>query len=701
MDGADRLRRSALLLLALVSVAWLWLGAYQSHSLSGLRLLGDSGTTTLFGEPREGRGDEWSTWLPLLKQAQHEGFPDRSALEPYRERFDWFIRLPHADASLLLLPNQAIWWLASPGTALSFQGLYYNLLLLFSAYWLLRNLGVRTRLAMAAGVVLLFSHLYQAWWTSNFPCLGAALLPYAVASSRLRWRLRGPLLAWSTAHMLLGQLYPPFYLSLAFALLPFIAAVRGLRWRSVLAGSASILAGCAVVGWITFDYLQAVAGTTYPGMRISTGGDSSAAALLAVFFPGWPLPGEASSGMPFYEFGVAGSFFALLALAALPGVDWTRNVRRTAVVSLAVLAMMALYMLFGFPEPLAKATGFFVVPGRRMQFGFSVLVLFLSAYLLSNARTPRAQALLLVFGSYALVALLAGVRPAMPSWFAGEGAYPYLCLGLPCAAGLASRLVAGVREPGRAMAAALVCGMPLAHVAIYGTFNPLMRAADIMRPVDSQLVRDWKALHAFGGGRPIAVPGDYGNLLRGEGLEAMEAIHLANVDEADYARAFPELPRGQVGGVFDRLLGIGFENLPRMRKLGLQVTFPLREHAVAFPHAIATAPPADPPLGGPVRVSLVEPRGNGLYAAYWNGSLDMPLPIDAPLALYAPCSIEASWLTRFPYAVPALPRGQVALRGVAGELVVAAGSTEAAAKCARGLALHASTGAPARVPAAP
>src|SRR3546814_2426263 len=88
----------------------------------------------------------------MLKQAQREGFPARSSLEPYRERLDWFITLPHADASLVLLPNQLAWWVVPPGVALSFQGLYYNLLLLLSVFWLLRNLKVGIGLAVATGV---------------------------------------------------------------------------------------------------------------------------------------------------------------------------------------------------------------------------------------------------------------------------------------------------------------------------------------------------------------------------------------------------------------------------------------------------------------------------------------------------------------------------------------------------------------------
>src|SRR5690606_6825808 len=341
----------AWLLLVLVAAGWLRLQAYQSHYESGLRALGDRQTEALLGEPKSGRGDEWSTYLPMLKQAQREGFPARSSLEPYRERFDWFITLPHAGASLVLLPNQVAWWIASPGVALSFQGLYYNLLLLLSVCWLMRNLRVGTGLAVATGVVLLFSHLYQAWWTSNFACLGASILPFAVLTSQLRWLYRGPLLAWSIGHMLLGQLYPPFYFALAVAVLPFVAAARPdlLQWRNLAWATASVAAGCAAALYLKLGYIEAVAGTAYPGSRFSMGGDTSASTLVSVLFPTWPAVPAPGVGLAFYELGMAASFFPLLAIAALPTVAWTREVRRVALVSVLVGAVLAFYMVSGFP----------------------------------------------------------------------------------------------------------------------------------------------------------------------------------------------------------------------------------------------------------------------------------------------------------------------------------------------------------------
>src|SRR5690606_33071252 len=210
--------------------------------------------------------------------------------------------------------------------------------------------------------------------------------PFAVLSSSLRWRYRGPLLAWSIGHMLLGQLYPPFYFALALAVLPFVAAARPglLQWRNLALATASVAAGCAAMLYFKLGYIEAVAGTAYPGSRFSMGGDTSASTLASVLFPTWPVVPGPGVDLAFYEVGMAASFFPLLAIAALPTVAWSREVRRVTIVSLLVGSVLAFYMVYGFPPTLAKFTGFSMAPGRRIQLGFSVLALFLSVYLLSR-----------------------------------------------------------------------------------------------------------------------------------------------------------------------------------------------------------------------------------------------------------------------------------------------------------------------------
>jgi len=672
------------LLLLAISVLWLSFGAYQSHYISGLRILGDGATQSYFGEAKEGRGDEWSTYLPFLKQSYLEGFPQKSSLEPYKEQFDWFITLPSKSAALLLLPNQVAYFVLPGWLSLSFQGLYYNLLLLVSAVWFLRNLGIRPGIACSAAVVLLFSHLYQVWWTSNFAALGASLLPFAIWTSSIRLKWSAPLLGWSIGHMLLGQFYPPFYFSIAVALVPFAVAARPelLRLRAAAWCGFWVALACAAVLYFKLDYIERVSGTSYPGMRVSMGGDASFSSLLGVLFPTYPASSEIDVGASLYELSVVGTFFTLLGVAALPYVDWTRRVVRVSLVSLAVMCVLVVYMLHGFPESLAKISGFFMAPGRRIQLGFSVLVLFLSAFLVSNCKAPiKPVSLVAVFGLYALLASVAPERVDAVGQFHFYRFYPVAGIALLMLGGVVALLWDRGRSAANMMLAALLVLMPGLHIFIFGSFNPVMDASAILRPVNSQLMRDWRALHALAGRNSLGVVGNYGHLLRGEGVPALEAIHLVNVDPEVYDSVFPEVPKAERERVFNQFRGISFRNAPGYDAAGLTAFFSLRPHSVAFEHVIQSGGVSVSLLSGSAQVTHVERKDLTRYVVHWQGQLRQPVPIEQQLRLGLTCKVQGSWLTRYPLGGGDLADGAVALQGVAGEVTVLARSEDAARAC--------------------
>lgn len=691
-DRSSGMTAKALLVAgALVLVAWFVFEPYQSHYLSALAMLGDTATQAYWGVAKGGRGDEWSTYLPMLKQAYLEGFPAVSALEPYRERLDWFIAIPHADLSLLFLPNHLLYWFLPGGKALSFQGLYYNAVLLGSAYWLMRNLGVGRLVAVTASLSLAFSHFYQVWWTSNFPALAMCLLPFAILTSRLRDAIRWPALSWAVAAMLLGQMYPPFYFGVAVGIIPFVLAVRTdlLRPRTLALAAASAAAGLGVYLLLEWDYVAAVAGTSYPGSRVSTGGESNVRALLGVLFPTFPSGASGGYIEVVYNFAIAGTIFPALALAVLPFARWDRDMLRLSLVSAAVALLLGTYAVLGFPPWLAKATGFSIMPARRAHLGLSLLVLFYSAWVVSrNFDRLRPAALLAVGIVMAAVAWWSGVPGELEQGFPGVRWYGYLPLAVLSVAFL---LVLAFRVPAggaRAMASGLLVAMAVAHVAIFGSFNPVMRASDILRPVDTQFTRDLRALQRLAGDRPLAIPGNFGHVLRGEGLPALQAIHMANVEVRRYQRVFPELSIAEATALFDQFRGIGLENAGAWRIEDLMVYFPLRHRVVAFRHTTtADGKPGGMSVLAGAPTYEIEPSAAGALV-YWNATLAQPLPVDAELTVRIPCQSADGWVSRYPLAADAVPGG-VALQGVVGGFRVESGD---AAACASGIGLFSTEG---------
>ena len=650
-------------------------------------MLGDTSTHAYWGHPREGRGDEWATYLPMLKQAFGENFPHISSLPPYFERLEWFISIPHKDLSLIFLPNQLAYWIVPGGVALSFQGLYYNLLLVFSLAWLLRNLGVRTGLSIAGALLLLSSQFYQLWWTSNFPALGAMFLPFAILTSDLKLGWRVPLLAWSVAHVVLGQMYPPFYLAVGVALLPLLCVIRPdlLRWKYLGLFGMAALAGLGVYLSLKWDFFTAVSHTTYPGHRISLGGGATLSVLIAAILPTYPeVAAISGGGEAIYELSAASTGLGLLMMSALPTVKWDGFQVRLTIVTVLVATIMLVFMVAGFPKALAVLTGFSMIPTNRMQFGLCVLVFVFSAVTVSYQwERLRTRYIVLVLFAYACVlhfvvrqpdvilAELPGVRffPATIVSIAIVG----VCLSLTLP-----------RYPRAAVAAVLMLGGFFAlSVVTFGSFNPVMRASDILRPAETPFVQGWKQLYALNGYRPFGI-GNYGHVLRGENLPALEAIHLANVDPAIYAKVFPELTHQEVEDAFNKFVGIGFSNAPRPDLSGVTIQLPIELHAPNFSDGDQPQAGAPNALSGPVQFR-VDNANNGEFDIWWSGVLKAGAPASKRLKVSGPCDARSLWLTRQPSAFMGAEGARLLI--AQGHLVVHAASETDAMSCAHDVAL--------------
>ncbi|HXE11696.1 MAG TPA: hypothetical protein VN633_06235 [Bryobacteraceae bacterium] len=635
----------------LFSIVWLWARAYQSHYISALRMLGDTISHAYWGHPREGRGDEWATYLPMLKQAYWEHFPYISTLPPYHERLEWFISIPHKDLSLFFLPNQLAYWIVPGGVALSFQGLYYNLLLIYSLAWFLRNLGVRTGLAIAAAGLLLFSQLYQLWWTSNFPALGAVFLPFAIMTSSIRMWVRIPFLAWSVAHVLLGQMYPPFYLVSAIALVPLIFAIRPdlFRWRYLALAGMAAASGLAVYLYLKWDFFIAVSHTTYPGHRVSTGGGGTFSMLLSALLPAYPTVATLSTGDPIYELSAASTVMSLLMFAALPTAKWNALQVRMGVVTLLVGLVMSVFMLAGFPVKLAMITGFSLIPTNRMQLGLSILIFVFSTVTVSYQWSRlRIRYILVALLAYACVLYFAHQPDYVLRELGGVKLFAGVALGVAILGACLSLVLPKYR--GSSVIATVMLGSFFTlSVVTFGSFNPVMRASDIMRPVDTAFVRGWKQLYVLNGQQSFGI-GSYGHVLRGENLPALEAIHMANVTPSVYAKLFPDLTKQEIEKTFNKFVGIAFSNIKSPDLRGVTVFLPIERYAMNFsatPQAIGEAG-ADV-LAGPIKYNITS-SGHGRFDVWWSGTLISGVAAQKRLLVSAPCAIFSSWLTREPSA---------------------------------------------------
>ncbi|RUL73094.1 DUF7657 domain-containing protein [Dyella choica] len=678
-------------LLFVTFVIWITFGLYQSHYLIALRILGDTTTNTIIGTPKEGRGDEWSTYLPMFKQAYHESFSLFSTLRPYYERLDWFIAIPHANASLFFLPNQAFYWLIPPTAALSLQGFYYNALFLVSTVWFLSNIGAKRSIAIITAFSILFSEFFQMWWTSNFPALGACILPFAIFTSRVRDIYRFGLLFWSLGHLLFGEMYPPFYMSTAICLIPLTIACRPdlLTRRSLLFASLAAASAAGSYLLLNWDFVRQVANTSYPGKHSVSGGESSYKAVLSLFFPAMP-DSSAPSLYAIYEFSMAGSILPLTALACMPIIQWSRsNLKLTVLVGMVSGALL-IYMLAGLPDVLARFTGSYLGAGRRMHLGFSLLVNFYSAIILSRVEKFKLESFLVPALFFSITGFFFPPTKEMQTYFFCINYLPYVPLLALLTAYIFLAFAWKTEDHAiRAGIVMLTCAAA-AQIVVYGAFNPLMRANDILKPVNSQFTADWRALYRKNNGRPLAIIGNYGHVLRGEGLPALEAIHLANVDLHAYETIFPTLSPREIDSLFNQFRGLAFANIDKMDKSGPTVRIPIEPFAVPFAHMISHDEFVTGNLTPRIELLSTSKSGLGSYDVRWQSVLVRPLGIEAPLTLHLDCLTGTSWLTRYPVVIPGQPPAEVALQGLAGRVTVYAEDENGARTCVSRLKLSSS-----------
>ena len=189
----------------------------------------------------------------------------------------------------------------------------------------------------------------------------------------------------------------------------FVGAAAGTHrgWRRV----AVLIAGVIVFAWwrACAADLHVMAHTSYPGHRVSTGGDLSFAALfrgtynlLTVYERYKPLKNECEASSFYYFFPAV---FALLCLS--------REVRRrfgpVGWFLTGYIAVLLIFLLAGMPAVLAKALFFSYSPARSADIGLGVASTILTVHTLAVVRQVRASGDAIISGRRRLVAPAVGV----------------------------------------------------------------------------------------------------------------------------------------------------------------------------------------------------------------------------------------------------------------------------------------------------
>lgn len=295
----------------------------------------------------------------------------------------------------------------------------------FTALTLLLEIVLRGQWRLAAfGAFVFCSSAYVVCWSqwpayvTMFAAVACVSAYHLLASRRRAVRVTSAVLLGVATAGFVMDLYPPWQVPVGqvFGGL-FIALVvrdrllgdvgeQGWRERFWSVAAAVLVAGVIVFAWwrTCAADLRVMAHTSYPGHRVSTGGDLTFASLFrgtynlfTIYERFKPLKNESEASSFYYFFPAV---FALLCLS--------REVRRrfgpVGWFLAGYIVVLLMFLLVGMPAVLAKATFLSYAPARSADIGLGVASLLLTLHTLGVARRVRASGYAIIAGRGRFVA---------------------------------------------------------------------------------------------------------------------------------------------------------------------------------------------------------------------------------------------------------------------------------------------------------
>lgn len=287
---------------AAVGVGFVGLVAAQISG-SSIGILSDKAPIPglLAGTPRAVRSDEYLLVTPSNLSSVAQGFPS----DPWIGLAPTDLEVAvHSGVSLdwttLFHPDDWGYLFLGPGSGLAFSWWWSFVISLWGIFALLGLITKAPALSAALAVVATFTP-YSAWWSAAPPSLLAGYGAAAGACLIVGWRTRRLWLAVLASVVAAGfglalalVLYPPWAVSVAIVVAAVIighAIDQGFRWRRVFWVTALALGGAGVGLLVWYiqngDAIAALAGTYYPGSRVTKGGEIDLFQLLSAPLNFW------------------------------------------------------------------------------------------------------------------------------------------------------------------------------------------------------------------------------------------------------------------------------------------------------------------------------------------------------------------------------------------------------------------------------
>ena len=513
-----------LLLLGCVYVGNAWSPSSYGHVL---QLAGAQDTGVVWGEPRSIRSDEWSVTTPLTQATVNNGLQRFNATSYYNEDLRSNYGMPIRDWGMVFKP--AYWGYLFLPPAWAFSLSYFTAMAIFLVGYahLFGLLGMRGPHAYLVSASLYFCGIVQFSWISNTSLF--AFFPWivlALCAEQPAWR-RWLAFYWVSVCWLLGNFYPPVFISLAFVALALLAAYRPdlLRPRSSLPILLATVLACGTAVLYLWDYLSLTISTLYPGQRTSVAGYYPRFMVLTQLWPAELFNRDFKESVDFTNvagLGTVGLYCTGAALCFLQWSDWRKlfgeHKRATLTLALAWFATL-LWMITPVPVWVGRLLLWNRVPPERMAYASGLLLVFVVLHMtrVLGLRINRRK-----MGLYAALITTGGLlfeywtRPLAGTW---QHAMDWLVGPL-----MIGGWVVGKRLRASDTTTVLVVGA-VCGVVVFGRFNALQSAVPIFNHAPNPLTQTLAANLNAEGVLAVQREGVIGATFNGMGFRSVS--HLA------------------------------------------------------------------------------------------------------------------------------------------------------------------------------
>lgn len=517
----------ALVLMGCVYVGQAWSPSSYAHVL---QVSGAQDTGLVWGQARAIRSDEWSVTTPLTQATVRNQFERYNRTSYYGEDLRSNYSLPLHDWGLAFKPSFWLYGLAPAAIAFSWHYWMMFVLFIFGYAHLMRLTGATPPQAFLFSVALYFTGFVQFFWNSNTSLF--AFFPWLVVVMCAPWRLeiRALLFYWIATCWLIGNFYPPLFISLALVAACFLWAYRpeSRQLKAMLFFGLATVAACGTAVFYLWDYLLQTVTTSYPGQRTSVAGYYPWHLFLTHFWPSALFDHEFKASVNYTNVtgvGVAGFYWTLAAACftnwTAAGVRklWADRAQRSLLLGLGIV--MA-WMLAPVPAWLGAITLLNRVPPERMVYAAGLLILLNVWHASSRLGVAQSQ---WVKRSLLYTAVVVSGWLAYGFWAQPlSGPEQHLTELIAPLAVCFALWLASKRDWDASTT--LICVCAIVQILVFGRFNPIQSALPIFEEPRHPLSQTLRQQVDDKGVLPVQRDGLIGATLNGMGFKAVAHLNV-------------------------------------------------------------------------------------------------------------------------------------------------------------------------------